>query len=295
MLVLGREWIAAELKKSAQERHQIIRLAEKMSDFQKRHIVKEGDVYGAVATAPASAYLQIAYDLYVLKHNVGLLKFMIDRLKQKELFQGARYELYVAASLVKGGFSVEYEDEADKTKSHCEYIATHNVTGKKFSVEAKSKHRHGIWGYVDNRQKNPLNLNIKRLIKDAIEKDAPYPKAIFIDVNLPLEPGDIFKKKWVQKSIALINKLESRPYAKGRQAYIFMTNSPHGHCVDHDVDPGNEAFMTAIGMPEFLVKNDGPVNKNHREMRRLIDFLVFHTQIPNEFDGDAAQIVSVRN
>ena len=109
-----------------------------MSDFQKRHSVKEREVYSAVATAPAAAYLQIAYDLYVLKHNVGLQKFVIDRLKQKELFQGARYELYVAGSLIKGGFSVEYEDEADKTRSHCEFIATHTETGKKFSVEAKS-------------------------------------------------------------------------------------------------------------------------------------------------------------
>ena len=95
--------------------------------------------------------------------------------------------------------------------------------------------------------------------------------------------------------MSLINKLESRPYAKNRAAYIFMTNSPHGHCADHEVDPGNEAFMTAIGMSEFLVDDGIPVNKNHREMRRLIDFLVFHTQIPNEFDEDAAQIVSVKN
>jgi hypothetical protein len=139
VIVLGRDWCAAEVKKPAQERHQIIRLAEKVGDFQRRHSVKQGEVYKAVATAPASAYLQIAYDLYVLKHNTGLQKFMIDRLKQKELFQGACYELYVAASLIKGGFSVEYEDEADKTRSHCEYIATHNETGKKFSVEAKSE------------------------------------------------------------------------------------------------------------------------------------------------------------
>jgi hypothetical protein len=97
-----------------QERHEIVRLAEKVSDFQKRHCAKEGEIYSAVATAPAAAYLQIAYGLYVLKHNVGLQKFMIVRLKQKDLFQGARYELYVAASLIKGGFAVEYEDETDK-------------------------------------------------------------------------------------------------------------------------------------------------------------------------------------
>ena len=31
--------------------------------------------------------------------------------------------------------------------------------------------------------------------------------------------------------------------------------------------------------------------KNHREMRRLVDFLIFHTQIPNDFDEDAVEIV----
>jgi hypothetical protein len=69
-----------------------------------------------------------------------------------------------------------------------------------------------------------------------------------------------------------------------------MTNSPHGHCADHEVDPGNEVFMTAIGIPEFLLKDAGAVNKNHREMRRLVDFLTFHTQIPNDFDEDSVEI-----
>jgi len=295
VMVLGREWFASEAKMPSQERHQLILLAEKMSDFQKCHNVKEGDLKSAVATAPASAYLQIAYDLYVLKHNVGLQKIMMDRLKQKQLFQGARYELYVAASLIKGGFSLEYEDETDNRRSHCEFIATHSETGKKFSVEAKSKHRHGIWGYNDDRQKNPLNLNINRLVRDAIKKDAPHPKTIFIDVNLPAEPGETFKKNWAQKAISLINKLESRPYAKGREVYIFLTNAPHGHCADHDLDPGHEALMTAIGISEFLLHDDVPLNNNHREMRRLIDFLSFHTQIPNEFDTDIVELVSLRS
>ena len=132
-------------------------------------------------------------------------------------------------------------------------------------------------------------------MNDAIKKDAPHPKAIFVDVNLPAEPGETFKKTWAQKSISLINKLESRPYAKGCEAYIFLTNSPHGHCADHDVDPGNEALMTAIGMPEFLLHESGPLNKNHREMRRMTDFLIFHTQIPSEFNTDTAEIVSLGN
>jgi hypothetical protein len=48
-------------------------------------------------------------------------------------------------------------------------------------------------------------------------------------------------------------------------------------------------------MPEFLVNGDGLVRKRHREMGRLIDFLIFHTHIPNEFDKGAVQLVSLQN
>lgn len=283
-LVLGREWGAKELKKSPEERHQIINLFEKLRSFQKENFDKEKESYRAIATAPAAAYLRIAYDLYVLKHNVGLQSFLIDRLKQVGLFQGARYELYVAASLIKAGFIVEYIDETDKTKTSCEYIATHKETGKKYSVEAKSKHRNGVWGYKDEKQKNPLNLNINRLIKDAIEKEADYPKIIFVDVNLPLEPGEIFEKPWAQKVISLTNKLEARPYAENKAAYIFYTNHPHGHCKDNDIDPGAEVLMTTIGIPDFLVNDEETTRKNHREICRLCEFMTFHSEIPQTFE-----------
>lgn len=283
-LVLGREWGAEELKKPQKEKHQIIQLFEKIREFQKERITTEGEVYGGVATAPAATYLRIAYDLYIVKHNVGLQSFLIDRLKNSGLFQGARYELYVAASLIKAGFTVEYIDESDKTKTNCEYIATHKETGKKYSVEAKSKHRDGIWGYVDERQKNPLNLNINRLIKDAIEKEADYPKIIFIDLNLPLELGEIFNKQWAQKVISLTNKLEARPYAKNKSAYIFYTNHPHGHSADQDIDPGTEVLMTAIGIPDFLINDEETARKNHREICRLAEFMTFHSEIPQTFE-----------
>lgn len=294
-LVLGRGWGAAELKKHQEEQHQIIKLFDKVRAFQKTLKASKGEIYGGTATAPAAAYLCIAYDLYVLKHNVGLQSFLIERLKHKDLFQGARYELYVAATLIKAGFDVEYIDETDKTKTSCEYIATHVETDRKYSVEAKSKHRDGVWGYVDQKQKNPLNLNIRRLLKDAIEKEAQHPKIIFVDVNLPQEPGGIYDKEWGKKVISLVNKLEARPYAKDKSAYLFFTNAAHGHCKDHEIDPGNDTLMTAIGIPDFLVNDEETARSKHREIFRLVEFMTFHTKIPKEFedvlDGHLAQSI----
>lgn len=283
VLILGCEWSATELKKPSKEKHQIIQLFEKVRAFQKKHII-EGEVCSGIATAPVAAYLRIAYDLYVLKHNVGLQNFIIKRIKHNDLFQGARYELYVAVSLIKAGFFVEYIDETDKTKTNCEYVVTHNETGKKYSVEAKSKHRNGIWGYINKKQKNPLNLNIKRLLKNAIEKEADHPKIVFVDVNLPMEFGETSSKAWVQEVSSLVNKLETRSYAQNQSIYFLFTNSPHGHCKDHEIDPRNEVLMTAIGMSDFLIDDEETARKNHREICRLVNFMIFHNEIPKTFE-----------
>jgi hypothetical protein len=49
--------------------------------------------------------------------------------------------MFVAASLLRAGFDIAFEDESDSRTSHCEFTATSKRTGRSFSVEAKSRHR----------------------------------------------------------------------------------------------------------------------------------------------------------
>jgi hypothetical protein len=90
-------------------------------------------------------------------------------------FQGARHELFAEATCLRAGFSIEHEDETDGSTRHAEFTATHKATGQTVSVEAKSKHRLGILGFPGARQaEGEHNLNVGRLLNDAIQKNTPH-------------------------------------------------------------------------------------------------------------------------
>lgn len=89
-------------------------------------------------TGVVRAYLGLAYDLYLSAHNAELPALLLKRLRNAKTFDGALYEAFVIGAFDKAGFAIEFEDEGDSTVSHCEFTATHNVTGRKFSVEAKA-------------------------------------------------------------------------------------------------------------------------------------------------------------
>jgi len=129
---LTSEWGNAELKKPFEERHQILQWYDSVCAFQKKHLKKVGEVHSAVCTGIVGSYLALAYDLYILRHHSLLQNRLINRLRDKRQFQGARYEIYVTASFVKAGFEIEFEDESDKLSTHCEFVATHRKTAGKY-------------------------------------------------------------------------------------------------------------------------------------------------------------------
>jgi hypothetical protein len=65
-------------------------------------------------TGPVTAYLCFSYDLYWLQLVHGLPKSLIKRLCSKEHFQGARYEIAIAATCARAGFQIELLDESMK-------------------------------------------------------------------------------------------------------------------------------------------------------------------------------------
>lgn len=66
---------------------------------------------------------------------------LIERLKCRDGFQGARYEIAMAASLVRAGCDVNWINPKDAVfgVKTCELIATHRLTGVSFDVEAKKQ------------------------------------------------------------------------------------------------------------------------------------------------------------
>lgn len=135
--LLGQEWGNSELNKPVEERHPILVWFQKIIEQQQLLCKLPGQNLNTPSTGAVAAYLYLAYDLYALDHNAELQNKLINRLKHQEQFLGARYEVQVAAMMARAGFSLEFEDEDDRTSRHCEFTATYLLTGKKFSVEVK--------------------------------------------------------------------------------------------------------------------------------------------------------------
>jgi len=121
--VLGGEWGNAEIVKPPEQRHPILQWYDTYCRFQRSNEKQPDGTYVANATGVVNCYLGLAYNLYLLKHNVALQKLMIARLKNREQFQGAYYELIVANCLIRAGFELTLEDETDKSSKHCEFSA----------------------------------------------------------------------------------------------------------------------------------------------------------------------------
>jgi hypothetical protein len=143
---------------------------------------------GWIQTGPMRSYMCLVYDLYWLQLKHKLPKFLVQRLRNLETFQGARYEVLVAATFARAGFDIELLDEGIKDEKHCEFIATHKNTRNAIYVEAKSRHRRGVLHQAGTFDPSTdVKGDVFGLYADAI-KQAPHghPFLIFIDVNVPV-------------------------------------------------------------------------------------------------------------
>jgi hypothetical protein len=88
-------------------------------------------------TGTRLCWMLFCYDLLCLEHRFALPKELIERLKGNISFQSARYELAIAAMLVRADFDIAWMKCSDKKS--CELIATCRKTAWSFGVEVKSK------------------------------------------------------------------------------------------------------------------------------------------------------------
>jgi len=288
---LGQDWGNSEIKKDAAERHPIIQWYYHLCQFQKKNIIKEGEVYSAICTGPVGAYLSLAYDLYVLRHHSLLQSRLVERLKDKMQFQGARYETYVTASFIKAGFEIDFEDESDKSKSHCEFVATHISSGKKYSVEAKSRHRSGILGQNGiARKPDEIRLRIGSLLRNALKKDALHTRIVFIDLNMPPEEGGPFDQRWFKSLMDEVGKVEKEKLKDkpAPSAYLFFTNHPYHYVGNEEPEPQKHFLMTAINLPLFKTNSMEVAKKTANQIDPPIlilwDSINSHIKVPNKFE-----------
>jgi len=277
---LGNEWGNLELSKPFQERHPILVWYHYLCKLQQESFKNEDAVKIAEMNGATAAYIQLAYDLYSMDHNADLQERLIERLKRNENFYGARYELFVAASMIRAGFDIDLEDEDDRSSTHCEFVATHKDSQKKFSVEAKSS--------------QSLKGRVIRLLTGALKKSADYDRIIFIDLNRPDEGKSAEMPDFLQYAFNVIRREERRVISTKEMppAYVFITNTPWHHHLDQNI------FRSLVMADGFLIddfKHDAVYpslrdaiksRAKHFEMHELIRSMQTHSEVPSTFDGE---------
>jgi len=279
-IAMGSDWGNAEIAKPLEQRHPILAWYHLVCNQQQRFIAEAGKIHSAQMTGAMAAYMHLAYDLYALDHNAELQEKLINRLRNNDNFPGARYEVFVAAALIRAGFELKFEDEDDRKTSHCEFTATFTRTGKSFSVEAK--HRAGY------------KFRLGQKLNRALAKQANYTRIVFIDINIPDDAIKTDISAHLNSSLADLRAFEGR-IINGQplpNAYLFVTNTPWHHHLG--IETIRCSFISGgFQIPDFNGDYKFPslreainARERHIEMHELLFSMRDHADIPSTFDGE---------
>lgn len=242
----------------------------------------------------AICYLGLAYNLYLLKHNVELQELMINRLKNIDDFQGAFYELIVANCLIRAGFELTLIDETDRSSGHCEFDAVCKESGEKYSVEVKAKAVEGFFGKHSNnssKSSDPTSELIKHLNK-SLKKPAAGKRLIFIDLNTDPELDKKRKNEpssWVERAAQKLEKREKEPTDQ-HSAYVFVTNIPYHRDLE-STQGGMMIFAHGFRINDFAKPGRVTLSQKYKNKQKHIDaFRILESfkkypNIPQTFDG----------
>ena len=236
--VLTPDWGKAELTKPLEQRHIIMQWYNGVCEFQRQHIKSPGEVTQFVPNGVVASYYSLAYDLYLLNHHQLLQNELLKRLRHPDQFQGARHELFAAATVIRAGFEIEYQDETDGSCKHPEFMATHPATSQQLAIEAKSRHRSGVLGQAGAGSIEVERAGVRRLIKSAAEKIQNIPFVLFLDVNLPPSDEPVFEIPWVKEVMnALVARADKQHRGKDPFNMVIITNHPHHYGSSDEPDP----------------------------------------------------------
>lgn len=286
---LGVEWCNTEIRKRFEERHPIMQWYEKYCRLQQTYINTPGEVTKMPATGVVYCYLGLAYNLYLLKHNVELQQRYIDRIRDINNFQGAYYELIIANCLIRLGFDLQLEDETDEQSKHCEFSAVSKRTGKKYWVEAKSRAVAGIMGKTTTNgttNKDPT-CRLSKHLNSALQKPADNERLIFIDVNSPFEDTPV--PAWIEKAGKKLD-MKEKDLKPSQAAYVFVTNM--GFHWDLNTEKQRHAILAhGLGIIDFAKVGYFTLSEIYRRKQRHIDAFQIaeafqdYPRLPETFDG----------
>jgi hypothetical protein len=301
-LTLGSPWGNAEMAKQPEERHPLIHWYAALGELQRQHSKGQSVITATPAHGVVRAYLGLAYDLYTLEHNIdsapkpATWQRLLHRLRHPDQFVGARYEVRIAAILLRAGFVLEWEDETVGTSTHGEFTATFPPTGRQFWVECKIRQPKTAKDAAKGLGK------FLALVSNALRKSTDKERIIFVDLNTPAKVrADKNSSDWRDWAVGCLRTFEGSP--EGRKlppAIVIITNYPDQHHLDSLV-PDAGAAVEGFKMDDYRTGTAMPLHEaiERRDRRPEVEALTKsmgeHTDIPSTFDGEIPELMGIEN
>jgi len=224
---MGKDWWSSQFKLPSEKQSPVIEWAIKAHGHQSTTSKAEGgDIFSTLPNGPMHAFYTFAYDLYVLKDNLRLQDEVISRLKRREHFFGARYELLVAATFIRAGFDIRYENEKDNSSKHPEFVAKHPFSDLEFDVEAKKRNRASKLSQ-DDFDSGRARIGVRDLLASAVAKFRGRPFIVFVDIDVPPIDGNPFTKPWSMELLNTQSEAGDRTQdGKDKCNWVVYTNFP---------------------------------------------------------------------
>jgi hypothetical protein len=229
----GEAWAKEQSELPEDERHFVFTCNERFAAWQAENAdpavqTPEGH-YRAEPNGWVQYLISLAWDIASLIHEGALPDDLLRRLRHAEQFQGARYEVAIAAIFARLDCSIRFldEDEELRGRKHVEFVATHRPTGGEIAVEAKSRHRPGVVNVAGEQDTDPLKGDgraLRKLYMNAIAKRPEgTPFFVFIDVNAPSDTVD----RWPRGVQKWVERLPQADDGESFDSLIFTNFSPH--------------------------------------------------------------------
>lgn len=254
----GVEWGNEQLQLPREKRHFIIFCYEEFMKWLKTGLKTDPDGrFSGRTNGYAQWFISLAFDVYCLSHVNRLPDVLINRLKNWNEFQGALYEIKIAAIFARLGCEIEFLPK-DKV-CRAEFLAIHKQSGSEFLVEAKSRQKDGVYhrpGEYDDYRANKGDVH--HLLNSAMNKETDEkPFLIFIDVNAPLSPpktptDDI---QWIKDVKKFTYKFAGTPEKPAKQNFIVYTNFS-SHLLKRDASQTTEYVICKESYPRSPLPND---------------------------------------
>jgi hypothetical protein len=282
----GLDWGQAELAKPAGERHPYIQWMGVVGELMKKHASPQSQTSGMPGYGAARAVLGLAYDLYLIEHHAEseqdqrVFQQLLERLRQPDHFFGARHEVRVAGILLRAGFVLSWEDDAEgRAGGYAEYIATFPQTACAFWVECKMRQPE-----TDNAR-----FRFTHLVSAALHKQTNLARLVCVELNQSQAEIDDQTGGWAGAAINQLRRLENQPSSSGLPpAFVLLSNFPEHHQLDTVGQWGAllEGFKTSLFRSENGDLWDAIIERqNNPEMESLWQSLQEHSAIPATFDG----------